>query len=210
MHDLTKDVTISRVEMNALVTAILDRFAITMRKTRLQSTSRSPTKPARCKSAPTFRPRGSSARNCRKSLWRMMAARRGSACIFAQKTKSGYKGKIGIGTSRDDFRFPIEYFLRGQHALSAQVVEALNSGIFEGEIVSQLAVMNPDRKSFKIDDVVRLGLCLAIEEWFERHGTKHFKEAKDERRDERYQLLGLRSLCFLSIAPQQSHADGRH
>jgi hypothetical protein len=198
MSDLTKDVTISRVEMNSLVQAILDRFAIVMRKNKVIINVKITDECGKVDERNNVQaPRFAGKKLPEVIVENEQGGKSWFRMYLAQKTKCGPKGKIVMGTSRDDFRFPASYFLLGPHALSAPVVEALTSGIFEGEIISQKAELNPDRGSFKKNDSVRLGLCIAIEEWFEKHGKKHLQEAKEERRDERYQLLGLRSLCFL-------------
>jgi hypothetical protein len=195
MYDLTRDVTISRVEMNGLVTAIVDRFAITMRKNKTIIHVRITDEAGKIDErnnvqAPKFAgkklPEVVIENDAGGKTWFRMH--------LSQKTKKVPKGKIVMGTCRDDFRFPVSTFLLGQHALSAQVVEALRSGVFEGEIVSQKAELNPDRGSFKRNDGVRLGLGMAIEEWYELHGSKHLEAAKEERRDSRYQDLGVRCL----------------
>jgi hypothetical protein len=198
MHDLTKDVTISRVEMGGLVTAILDRFSIPMRKNKVVINVKITDEAGKLEERPNVQaPRFSGKKLPEIVIENDQGGKTWFRLYLAQKARSGRKEKIVMGTSRDDYRFPVDYFLRAQHPLSAPVVEALTSGIFEGEIVSQRAELNPDRKSFIKNDNVRLGLCIAIEEWFKLHGSKLLEEVKEERRDERYQLLGLRSLNFL-------------
>lgn len=115
--------------------------------------------------------------------------------LWAPKGVRGYRGQVLIGEAGNDFLFPFTEFVRTTAAdfLQAEVVDALKSGIFEGEILTEKAKLLPDRKSFEKNDAL-VGLCIAIEQWYAEVGSAHYTEARSARRDERYQLLGVRSL----------------
>ena len=114
--------------------------------------------------------------------------------FLARKTTKGINGRVVIGEFDNDFRFPVSSFVRSAGKLiSEEVKNALQSGIFEGEILSLYAELDPDRQSF-IKNAAFMGLCITIEEWYKLYGQKHLKAAKAATEDERYQDLGLKSL----------------
>jgi hypothetical protein len=102
-----------------------------------------------------------------------------------------------MGTFESDFRFPFHYFARGAtQLLPEDVVTALSSGIFEGEIVASKVKLHANREAFHKDDAF-IGLCVVIENWFNTEGRKHLEEIKKSRKDQRYEDLGLKSLEVL-------------
>ena len=118
---------------------------------------------------------------------------------LARKTvEKGYAGKVSVGEADNDFRFAFKLFARSTGVLSSSTVEALTSGIFEGEILTQKAKLHENRKSF-IENQALLGFCEAIEEWFEKEGGKHLENIQEQREDQRLQELGLQSLENLRL-----------
>ncbi len=118
--------------------------------------------------------------------------------FIARKSKKGGRdGRVLMGTARDDSRIPLHLMLRStERLLAEEVVTALSSGVFEGEIIAKGVELHPNRQTFVKNDAL-IELCIAIEEWYQQHGADHFEEAKRGRREERYQALGLRSLEVL-------------
>lgn len=114
--------------------------------------------------------------------------------FLAPKTTKGQNGKVIVGEADNDYRFGFNLFVRtSESLLSDEVASGLNSGIFEGEILAEKVKLHSTRRSFEKDDAL-VGLCAAIETWFQKHGAKHLEEANEARRDQRYQDLGLESL----------------
>lgn len=120
---------------------------------------------------------------------------------LARKTDKGYAGVVGVGEADNDFRIRFNMFARSTKLLDGVLVEALTSGIFEGEILSSKAKLNPNRKSFAEDQAL-LGFCESIETWYKEHGRKHFADAQEEREDQRYQQLGRESMIALEAMLQ--------
>ena len=114
--------------------------------------------------------------------------------FIAQKTTKGQNGKVNVGETNDDFRFSFAQFARSLDGLlSDEIISGLNSGVFEGEITADNVQLHSTRRQFEKDDAL-VGFCVAIEKWFQKHGVKHLTEVSEERRDQRYQDLGIESL----------------
>jgi len=198
LHDITTDATISRITMETLVSAILDRYNATMRKMGtivqidiVDSDGRQHTRDNI--TAVEFRgvpleeivlggePKG-------RTTFRL---------YISPITSNGRKGRVLMGVEGKDFRFPAHYFVRfAVGLLPEEVVTALTSGLLEGEIISQKARLSANRQAFEKDDNL-VELCVAIEVWYKTHGKKHVEDARDTRREERFQTLGLRSMKVL-------------
>ncbi len=115
----------------------------------------------------------------------------------ARRTAMGRKGKVLVGESNDDFRIDFRTFAAGAgDLLPKEVVDILTSGIFEGEILTSKAKIHVTRRSFNTD-ISLVGFCSAIEQWYKGTGKNLYKMIASERRDERNQALGLRSLMVL-------------
>lgn len=116
--------------------------------------------------------------------------------IAPKAGKGGRKGSVDMGKISNDFRFPFRFFATSAASLIQEAMDALNSGLFEGEILAQKVTMHPNRQAFQKDDAY-IGLCIAIEEWYEVCGKQHLDRVREERQDERYQEAGLRALKTL-------------
>jgi hypothetical protein len=104
------------------------------------------------------------------------------------------KGKIALGERDDEFRFPLANFLRtSNNCIANEIAAVLRSGVFEGEILAQKCQLQPSRKNFEVNDAI-LGLCLAIEVWYNKFGKAIFNDVQEKRTETRYQELGQRSL----------------
>ncbi len=128
--------------------------------------------------------------------------------FLAKRTSGVRKGKIQLGEINDDYRIDFRRFADcAREWLSPDIVEALTSGVFEGEILSQKAKIHVSRKAFEQDKAL-VGLCCAIDGWFKSFGKRHLKEAVEMKREERYQILGRRSLNVLEKLFQDEERGG--
>ena len=122
--------------------------------------------------------------------------------FVAPKTKKGRNGKVLMGVMGNDFRFPFHYLAQSAaKLLGEEVVTTLSSGLFEGEILSERARLHANRNTFEKDDFY-IGLCVSIEEWFDKYGRQHMEEARQNRQDERNQELGKRSMGVIEAILQ--------
>ncbi len=197
LFDVTEDKIIGRVDPEELIGAILDRFGAVMRKNKVKITvSYSPQKgPHRDWheiAASEFR----GTKLAETVIETASAGKTTFRLFIARPSKNGREGRILMGSTRDDSRFPFHFLVRSSGLLTEEVVNALSSGVFEGEIISEKVQLHPNRQTFEKNDAF-LDLCVAIEEWYHKHGAAHFTEAKQCRKEERYQKLGLRSLRVL-------------
>jgi hypothetical protein len=74
-----------------------------------------------------------------------------------------------------------------------EVVRALCSGFFEGEIVNSRISLRSTRKGFEENDAL-VDFASIVEKWFEQSGAGYFEALYDEDEGERYQTLGRASL----------------
>jgi len=112
---------------------------------------------------------------------------------LARKSEKGYRGKVVVGEADNEFRISFAAFARAADLLPGEVVDALSSGIFEGEILTQKAKLHANRKGF-LENEALMGMCEAVEAWFKEGGKKHYQAAQEQREDQRYQELGLESM----------------
>ncbi len=113
---------------------------------------------------------------------------------LARQTSKGRRGKVVIGEVNNDYRISFKKFLKTPELfLNKGVFEALSSGVFEGEILTEKATINATRKFFNENDAL-VGFCLAIEEWYQQTGQIYFNAIREERQNDRYQTLGLCSM----------------
>lgn len=199
VHSYTTDRFISRLSPTELAAAILDKFSPAMRRhdtgihlkfkdekganhhldLRAKEFEGTPLPEVELKSEESG-----------KTIFRLFLAKREHSKGRKQKAR------VLLGERRNDFRIPFGTFavsLPGGLRLTQEVNEALDSGVFEGEILSEKAVLEANRRGFEPNDAL-FGLVCTIEEWYKEHGAAHYKEVTNERRAKRYQDLGLRSL----------------
>lgn len=113
---------------------------------------------------------------------------------IAKKTQKGRRGRVVIGESGKDFTISFAQFARGAgELLDTDVCDALGSGVFEGQIFTEKAKLDPNRRHFIANDALA-GLCIAIDEWYRTIGANHIEKMKEEAQDDRYQKLGVRSM----------------
>lgn len=73
--------------------------------------------------------------------------------------------------------------------MDSEVVNILNSGVFEGCILSSNCLLHPNRKEF-VDNEARLMLLIHLESWVKNHGRKQVAAMKDTEKDAWLQAVG--------------------
>lgn len=198
MHNINKDAYISRLEMDELASAIQNRFSTIMRKNKVNISIKIIREDETEENRPSVQ--AHQFRGQKISEYKVENPDAGKILIqmyVAPTIKGSRSGNVVMGTFENDFRFPFHYFARSAtHLLPEEVVTALSSGVFEGEIVASKVKLHANREAFHKDDAY-IGLCIVIQDWFETEGRKHLEEIKQSRQDQRYQELGLRSLKVL-------------
>lgn len=208
LTNFTTDNFISRVPIDALIGGIQDRYATTMRRNKtvisVEITDKNGKSERRPNvTAPDFRGRALP----EKTFENVDSGKTSFRLFVAPKTAKGRSGRVLMGVIGNDFRFPFHYFARSAtDLLKEEVVTALSSGLFEGEILSEKAKLHPSRRSLEKDDAF-IGLCCAIEEWFDMFGSSYLDELRQSRQEQRFQELGLRSMKVLeSLLKDPAHA----
>lgn len=192
----TQDRIIARLkDMNALADGILDRYSAAMRRHDVKVSIRL----INDDGTEEKREEISAKKFAGKRLDEVKSSDNDAGDIvfrlfLARKTTKGFAGKVLVGELRDDFRFGFDLFCRNaSEYLSNEVMQALRSGIFEGEILASRIKLHPNRRSFEQNEAF-VGFCIAIDSWYAAHGKQHMKQVQEARSDQRYQDLGLRSL----------------
>ncbi len=111
---------------------------------------------------------------------------------LARKGEKGYEGKVSVGEADNPFRLGFKTFCRSTpitRAINAEVIEALSSGVFEGDILTERAKLHSNRKSF-YENSALIGFCNAMETWYEQEGKAHYQSVIDAQVGERYKVLG--------------------
>jgi hypothetical protein len=129
---------------------------------------------------------------------------------LARKGAHGTKGVVHVGELGNEFCFQFADMARNARRwLPTEVVNALTSGIFEGDIKAERVRLNPDRVSFAENDAF-VGFCIAIDSWYQECGKKHVEAAEEDKRDERYQEVARESLeHILAMLAQPQFAEWR-
>ena len=117
-------------------------------------------------------------------------------------TKKGSPGKasekVVLGVAGDISRVTAEDFCKSTTALlKADVRQALQSGIFEGDIVAERITLEPSRTCF-VDNDAHLEFCEAVERWYENVGKQHFEAAQEESAQKKYQEVNQRVIENIS------------
>lgn len=122
---------------------------------------------------------------------------------------------ITFGKIDNDYRIVFANFLKSVnhkanngHGLSPEkaTIEALHSGLFEGEILGENVSIPAERTFFEANDAL-MGLYIAMDQWYAEHGHEYYHKAKFEQKDERYQQLGAQSLTLLSGLLQRPECE---
>lgn len=108
------------------------------------------------------------------------------------------KGKVKFGERHDDFRFATPAFwnqVKGSGLLD-EAIDALKSGIFEGEITATHVRLHPDRKRFQDNDDF-IALCMCIETWWDEVGSQIMAEIQSNSKESRYQRCGMVAISVI-------------
>jgi len=210
MEHYTQDRQINRVTIESLREGILDRFGPSMRRKKtlivITITNENGDRISQEIRAKEFE--GTKLQDV--EILERDSGRTKFSLYMAKKTDKGRRGKVLIGEAGNDFRLDFGTFNRSLPdvcQLSDDVVAALKSGFFEGEILNNKVKLHASRKSFEADEALA-GFCSVIEKWFEQAGKGHFKEAQEQRQEERYQTLGVRSMRVIEELLKQPSFAG--
>jgi hypothetical protein len=195
MEGIIKDRFLTKLTLDELVRAILDRYGPTMRKrgivVKIELTDPEGRQQEKEVTAKDFEGQKLEEHvinkdDCGNTTFRLFIARR---------TSRGRKGRVSFGDTRSDFRIEGKKALWDSLApfIYDHIIKALKSGVFEGEIVCQKVRIHPTRNKFVENDAL-LGMCLCVEQWWEEVGQHIVEEIQVESKESRYQELGLRSL----------------
>ena len=196
IHNYTSDRQINRVTIDSLREEILVRFGHAMRKnktlvliTLIDEDGERLHQEFRAKEFEGVKlpETEMQEKDCGKTIFRL---------FLAKKIGKHRRGKVLIGETGNDFRLDWGAFNRSLPEvchLSDEVISALRSGTFEGEVLNSRIRLHVSRRGFEEDDAL-VGFCCVIEKWFEQEGSKHFEESQEEQKEERYQNLGIRSM----------------
>lgn len=190
----TKDRLISRITVDSLRDRTLEKYIHTMRRLNTVVSVRIKEADGKVQTLEFKAPEFEGTKLPEAEIHQ--AGRTNFKLYLAKKGPKGRGGKVLVGEYGNDFRLSFSTFLRSlpeECKISSDAVQALMSGIFEGDIVNNRIRLNPDRKSFELGDAL-VGFCEAINQWFEKEGINYFAEAQEERESERFQRLGLSSL----------------
>ncbi len=192
---ITTDGVVGQISMDALIGGIQDRYATVMRRNKTIISVEITDKDGSVERRPNVTASDFRGRALEEWTYVEPSAGRTTFRLFvAPKSKTGRSGRVVVGIMGNDFRIPLHYVVRSATALlGEEVVTALSSGLFEGEIISECAKLHPSRRSLVKDDAF-IGFCLAIEEWYNQVGSKCVDEIRQSRQEQRFQDLGLRSM----------------
>jgi hypothetical protein len=199
IEHFTKDRFISRLSMESIRDGILEKYSEAMRR-RGSAVSIIFTDEQGNRRTTEVRPKDYEGEKLPE--WTFTDRDSGTTCVrlyLAKATARGREGKVKVGESGNDFRIGFSMFHRNLPSgckLADEVVSALTSGIFEGEILSGKAKFTANRHAFETSDAL-IGFASAIESWFQETGTQHYRLAVEAKREERYQDIGLSSMRVL-------------
>ncbi|MFA6445964.1 MAG: ATP-binding protein [Candidatus Paceibacterota bacterium] len=198
LEDITTDRMTSRVDMDEFVSAVLSRFGQVMRRNKVTLSVKivDDMGHEKCRdniTAPDFQ--GNPLPEYKVTE---KDAGRVTFRLFVTKRNSGIRSEgVIVGVEGEQFTFPFHLFSRAvSGVISADAIEALKSGLFEGVIKGQKVKLHSGRQAFEKNDAFT-GFCVAIEEWWDDCGSRHAEEVREAMKDSRFQNLGLRSMEVL-------------
>ena len=101
-------------------------------------------------------------------------------------TRGGFDQGVVFGQIGDDPRLLMKQvsavLASASDGVAAKAIEALKSGVFEGEIIAEKITVHVSRQHFDPSVAVE-GLAVAVSRWFAKVGRKAFDEARESRRD---------------------------
>lgn len=110
----------------------------------------------------------------------------------------GYVGPhridIGSGDNPSRVSFTRLYLTSSFYScLSEPTKAALNSKLFQGELVGEKIQLLANRKGFAQDDAL-FAFAVALDEWYQEVGWCYHEDEKRERKANRYQAIGLAAI----------------
>ncbi|MDP7561054.1 MAG: ATP-binding protein, partial [Planctomycetota bacterium] len=171
VQDITKDSFVSRINMGTLADSILDKFGTVMRRHKIAVHVTYTTESGKSESRDL-----ASKEYEGKALPKEVISHPDSGdtvfnLFLARVTKKGRRGKVRFGEMGDDFRLTMHQVsnsVRG--VVGDDVLKALGSGIFEGDILSENVRLHPGRRSFEKNDAL-LGFLESLETWYKQVGS---------------------------------------
>ena len=196
----SEDKLISRLgSIDSLIENILQRFGTSMRRKNVLLSVRFTNEDGSKEERENIKPVSYTGKRLERVFYTDLNSGQTTFELYlAQKTTKGYNGKIVIGEADNDYRFPWSSFIRAgnEYLPRREVLEALSSGIFEGEITSSGCTLHSNRKNFERNDAF-VEFCVAVEKWYDEHGEQYLAKVREASEEARYQDLGLRSLATL-------------
>lgn len=119
----------------------------------------------------------------------------GKVTVSLHLAPIGYVGPLrldirsGENPSRVDFR-NLQLTHTFYACLSEPTKAALNSKLFQGELIGGNIELLPNRKSFAQNDAL-FAFAVALDEWYKEVGKRYHEDEKRERMASRYQTIGL-------------------
>lgn len=206
LEEVTKDVSISRVDMGSLVRKILTNHRqkmlalnakVSICIVRMDGTreERSDIQASRFRGEPLddFLTAGP---NVGQAIFRLFRS---------PETVGRDKGPgLLVGVSGDDFRLPFEALAKDVTGLGVDphAIAALKSGLFEGEILFESLTLLASRRGFAKTDALN-DVAVAISRWFKRAGSKLYDEMQQERRSTRNIDRGKASMAAIEKLLQE-------
>lgn len=200
ISDFTPDKTLSALSLESLSRGILEKYSLAMGQIKTKVNIRIIDESGKehrtevvagdfqGKPLPTVELHDT---NCGRVVFRMFITR--------QLDRKKKRINIRFGELNSAFRFSAANFLKSSintEWLSGDLIEAIRSGIFEGEILAEKVTLNPSRKSFEVNDAL-IGLYDCMYRWYEDHARQFLESEKEAREASRYQDLGLQSMNSL-------------
>jgi hypothetical protein len=115
--------------------------------------------------------------------------------------------KVQVGESKNPYRIDFKTFADHLEGfLDEDIVEALNSGVFSGEILGTHVQWAPQRTGF-VDDENLSNFCIAIGDWYRQEGKKHVEEANNRTLQEKRQANALKSQLVIKPLIDEKFKD---
>lgn len=116
---------------------------------------------------------------------------------LADRTSVGRKGEVLFGEASNNYRVTAHQFcISVSNLLDSEIIQALRSGVFEGEITNSAITLSATRRGFEHNDAL-LEMLAGICVWFKEHGKAYLDEVEAENNETRYRELGMRTLPVL-------------
>lgn len=206
IYNFIDDGVITNVDIDQLKASVLNKFSAAMLKNRTQIVLNFTDEKGElqerkfrgdCFTGTTLPEMVYNLNDCGEVVFRMyLTTKRQRESRDQRKTGINIRfGEIG-----NDYRITFASFgksvAHSDISPESETMDALRSGIFEGEILGEKIRVTKERTYFTRDDAL-VDFYIAIDKWYKEHGKKYYTKAKSESRDERYQKLGIQSLDSL-------------